>query len=321
MLTRILDRLALFEGTIRAYLENRRAVVLFREAHGRRPYLAPPISLNDNYHWRKFFDHDPIWVTFNDKLAVKDWVRGRMPELPVAELLWQGEDPADLPETLLHQAVVIKASHGCGFNILHDGSAPDMDAIRATLGQWLATTYGKDQGEWAYGHIPRRVFVERRITCRDGGSPEMLNVHVIGGAVAFAALLRNSGDGTRQLGFLTETGERLPLQQHWGPGTTPLPDDWQPPPSFFRAIEAARTLGQGLDCIRCDIMCCDHDIWFGEMTTYSSSGRQMFSDRALADRLFAGWDIRNTWFMRTAQSGWRERYRRALARRMARDEG
>ena len=316
MIKALADRMALLEGTARACLDNRRAVSMFRDAIGRYPRLAPPETYNDKFHWRKFFDHDPKWVVFNDKLAVKDWVRARLPDLAVPKVLWQGENPDDLPAGLLNSSVVIKANHGCGYNIFPDDAPPDMQAIRATLRGWLDKAYGKDHGEWAYGRIPRRIFVEERVRRRDGTVPELVNVQLFGSEVRFVVVMWTYPGQPCQMSFLSTEGERLPL---WplGYDRAPLPEDWRPGPGFFKAVETASALAPDVDYLRCDFLNCDEVLWFSELTTYEASGRAVYDDLALAERLY-GWDIRNSWFMRSPQSGWRERYRRALARQLAR---
>jgi len=47
--------------------------------------------VNEKFLWRKLFDHDPRFVVLSDKLACKEWVTERAPELAVAKVHWLGK--------------------------------------------------------------------------------------------------------------------------------------------------------------------------------------------------------------------------------------
>jgi hypothetical protein len=57
----------------------------------RVPDVALPRDYTDRMLWRKLFDRNPLFVTFADKLATKDWVAARCPDLPMPATLWAGE--------------------------------------------------------------------------------------------------------------------------------------------------------------------------------------------------------------------------------------
>ncbi len=297
-------------------LQHRNAVSFYKKKYGRDLRLSPPVTAGEKIHWRKFFDHNPLFVTFNDKLAVKDWVHARLPDLKIPRTMWVGEAARDLPDDVLGRPVMIKGSHGCNYNILHDGTGPERAVIEAKFDDWLSRPYGTFASEWAYGPIPRRIFVEELVTTHEPMGLTMLGVNTFGGEVSHVAVSLGPKDGDRFRTFMDETGRPMglrPTNDH-----PPLPPDWHLPETFFRAVEAARVLGRDVDYVRCDFLCTDTDVWFSELTTYPSSGHREYDDRALEERVYAKWDLGQSWFLQTPQRGWREVYRKAMIRDLQR---
>lgn len=312
----LVDRAVIRIGALIILIWKWRASLWFRREHGRLPQLCPPAGFNDKVFWRKIVDRNPLFVVLNDKIAVRDWVRRQAPGLQLTRLLWTGADPEALPATLLGQPVMIKHNASSGFNIHYDGQAPRRDDMVATLKAWMARTYGTRLSEWAYGQVTPAILVEEMLGYDDGGAPDNINVHASRGAVLFASVYRGDKRGRREIGFFDDSGTRLAMQMM--DEVDPLPQDWVPSETLFKALEGARALSRDVDYARCDFMATEADIWFNEMTTYTASGHLKLDNPALLDRLTVGWDLRQSWFLTTPQAGLREIYRKAMVRVMDR---
>lgn len=286
----------------------------FRRIHKRAPELRLPRRNQDKILWRKLFDHNPLFVTFNDKLAAKRFARSRLPDLRIPDTLWSGPSARDIPERWLRERVVIKANNGWNFNIFHEADPDDRRHIEALFERWLAAPFGRETGQWAYGQIAPRVFVEEHITQADGSAPETVLVHVMGGEPVYVGVGLGPKTGARQLSFFAPDGRRLPFNIAGDIGR--VPEAWRPGPGFFDAVDAARILARDVDYLRCDFLVADADIWFSELTTYVADALALYDDQAAADRYHAPWDLRRSWFLSTRQEGWREVYRRALRARL-----
>jgi hypothetical protein len=112
------------------------------------PNVARPGTLMERMLWRKLFDRNPLFVTFADKLATKDWVAARCPGLAVPRTLWRGTDPAAIPDEVLRPGVVVKANHGSGFNLFLRDAAPSRAEVELLARRWLAAEFGRSRGEW-----------------------------------------------------------------------------------------------------------------------------------------------------------------------------
>lgn len=283
----------------------------FRQSIGRLPQLCPLLHQWDKFFWRKAFDHNPMFEIFCDKLACKDWVRQRCPDLPVPATLWRGETARGIPDELFKKPVFIKANNGSGYNVRIDGQTVDRRSIEARFSRWLSRPYGQGNAEWAYRNVPRTVFLEENIAAPGGASPVMIEVYAAGGKPVAVLCVTGWKDEPRHASFFDLNGDRVSAQ----PDDIPrLRNDWQSPSGFAKAIGFSKLLVEGMDQVRCDFMCVGDKVWFSEMTPYTLSGLERFGSPDQEDYIYGAWDLRQSWFLRTRHGGWKQIYAEALQR-------
>lgn len=278
---------------------------------GRWPQLCPPLQQWDKFFWRKAFDHNPAFEIFCDKLASKDWVSQRCPDLLVPTTLWQGDSARDIPGVLLKQPAFIKANNGSGYNVRIDGQTVDRRPIEAKFSRWLSRPYGQGNAEWGYRNVPCKVFLEEIIAAPGGTPPVMIEVYAAGGKPAAALCVTGWKDDTRHAAFFDLNGDRVSVQPD---DISPLPDDWRPPSGFGKAILFSKLLVENTDQIRCDFMCVGDKVWFSEMTPYTLSGLEKFGSLDDEEYIYGAWDLKQSWFLRTRHRGWKRIYSEALHR-------
>jgi hypothetical protein len=72
-----------------------------------------------------------------------------------------------------------------------------------------------------------------------------------------------------------------------------------------------------VDYARFDFLVVGERLFAGEITVYPGGGLDNATKfAAYNDALNPGWDLRQSWFLSTPTRGWRECYRRALARQL-----
>ena len=284
-------------------LRNWYATGLFWHNHRKLPRIAVPRTFNDKIVWRKYVDRNPMFVTFNDKVRVRDWVKERAPQLALTKFLWHGTDPKTIPDEALSARVMVKANHGCGYNMFYDPATTSREEVEAQLTKWMGEVFGRKLGERAYALIPPQGLVEEMLSYPDGAPPDNLNVHSSDGKVLFVGLYKGSKQTRRQIGFFDGDARRLPMEVGQTP---PLPQDFEPTPALLKAIETAELLSKGVDYARCDFMGTDEQVWFNEITTYTGSGNIKFSNPELVGEIQKNWDLRKSWFLSTPQKGFAE---------------
>jgi hypothetical protein len=276
---------------------------------GRLPDFARPRGHNELVQWRKHFDRNPLFATFCDKLAAREWAKSRVPGVRTAEVAWVGDDADAMPKEVLTDGVVVKSTSGSGRNWYPGQSAWSEAERRRRLSRWLRRS-GR-LGEWGYSQVVPRLFVERLVG-RDRGIVD-LTFRCHDGVISAAFIATHWKSQAARGAYFTPAGERIdrPVE-----GAGELDADPLAPGVFARAAELARTLSAGLDQIRIDFMVDGDDIYLGEFTVYSASG---FGDEERVgvgpaiERAWLG-AIGRSWFLASPQRGLRARYAEAFRR-------
>jgi hypothetical protein len=269
---RLSDRLVFSVTNFWFYLTRPLFVVRCRRHLGYWPSFATPHRFAELMQWRKLFDKNPQFVTFSDKLATRKWVAARLPALPDAEILWVGERPEDIPDALLTPGHVVKTSNGSGQNYFPHRKALPREEVNRLFRRWLhATAMRRALGwldsaqEWAYHHVPPRVFVERQLGI---SAPVVdITVRVMGGVPLLASCALEFKTEAGTLGYFWPDG--TPLE---GPNVSTLPAGFAAPPRFAEAMQLAVQLGQGADYLRIDFLAVGDKLHAGEITVYPASG-------------------------------------------------
>jgi hypothetical protein len=265
---------------------------------GYPPFFAYPASSNEKLLWRKILDHDPRFVRLSDKLDARAWAREHGVTAPAPEVLWVGTDPADMPDALLTDDVVIKTNHAWRqLHFVRDGLG-DRAALDAKLRGWLAYDHSTHLSQWAYRHVPRRLFLER-VVGRPGQPLEDLKFHMFAGRPLRVTRLRRApGVSEGQVyepdadGALTLTGGK--------PTAVAGRADLPPLKRLDEMAEIARALASAFDYIRIDFLVDDDLFWLGEITVYPNAGLNAHNGADPGSPLSRDWDLRRSWFMRQA---------------------
>lgn len=285
--------------------------------HRGRPHVAFPRTVAEKYFWRKVFDRDPRFRVCCDKLAARELVRDIRPDIRLPEIVWIGDDPASIPDSVLAGDVFVKTNHASSTNVAVFGGVRDRRALVETMRGHLSAEYGRRKHEWGYFGMPRKVFVERMVA-QGGPALEEIKVYTFGRRVerVFRSLDRLGTAKAQTL--VPDAGGRLRLRDV---PTSAVPDMLRTPPgpTLETALDLARDLGGPFDHMRVDFLTDGETVWFNEMTVYSQGGRiaEVSSDPAAQANL--AWDLRRSAFLRHPPArGWRGLYARRLARALDR---
>lgn len=243
----------------------------FWRVHGYWPQLRSPRSFEEKVVARMLFDRDPRWTLLSDKILVRDYVASRAGKGLLIPLLWTGKRAQDIPFDELPAQFVVKANHGCGYNmIVTDRSQCDRALAERKVEKWISENFCHDYIlgiAWAYRNICPTIMVESFIG--DHRSPPVdYKFFCFGGRVE---MFKMDFDRFTDHSVVFFDRECRPLDVHerglkrYG-GQVELPD------SMSRMIEIAECLAEGLDFIRVDLYNVSNHIYFGELTCYPSGG-------------------------------------------------
>jgi hypothetical protein len=235
------------------------------------------------------FDRNPLWTTFCDKWMSRDYVAKRGCAEHLVPVLWHGADPADIPFDALPSRMVIKATHGCGYNIILNGKSQcDRAAAQSRLQRWLLENFCTDKyigAEWGYRNVRPVIIVEQFI-----GEPDKVPVdykfYCFSGRAEYVLLsFDRFGSHAKEIvdREFMPTGIRRGHEQYRG--------EISPPPNLDAMLRVAETLAHGLDMIRVDLYNVNGRIFFGEMTCYPGGGMIPFEPRSEDFAWGAKWQL------------------------------
>lgn len=287
----------------------------YKRRLGRWPRVANPRLYSERMLWRKLVDRNPLFVTFADKLATKDFIRERCPELPLARVLWVGADADAIPAEVLRGDVFLKANHGCDFNRRIRNGEYDRAELRELTRRWLGSVYGRKNGEWGYGQVRPTLFVEEAIGDISAGMLEF-NVRASNGHIILGSVLGDCKTPRQWSVYLDAVGE---------PACAMQPSTANPPAGFDarrvlepyrRAVDLTRRLSVGVDYARFDFLWNGRELYGGEITVFPAGGVADAVEPATNALILDGWDMAQSHFLSAPQTGWKRWYVAALKRQL-----
>lgn len=248
---------------------------IYYAVYGKFPNLRAPVTFDEKLQWYKLNHRNPLMTVMADKYRARKYVE----DLGYADILNQlyfikdkltEDDFEGLPEKY-----VIKATHGCGMNIISDGKKP-VDRIEAvkTMSSWLKTNHFYHAREWAYKNIPPAVICEKFLENKDLGELVDYKFYCYSGkpVVMFVCAGRYSDNGVRYNAY-DMNWNRIYVTK----GKAGLDFEFRKPETFEKMKKIAEDLCKGFPFIRVDLYSIDGSIYFSEFTFYPDSGIIPFS--------------------------------------------
>ncbi len=257
-----------------------------------RIFRAIDVDFSAKLRWRMRFDRNPLFVTLQDKYAVKEYARVREVDSP--KLLYATDRPETIPFDALPPSYMIKANHGSSWNVLCHNSelyrfrngkelvmagGEFLDAALAAKNRitreeaislctaWLGRRFVKR--EWAYQHIRPRIIVEELLAPADGEALKDYKFYVFDGVVKalyVGSPIYRRDDATAF--FYPDWTEIRMTKSRFRP-PEPMP---QRPERLAELIDAAQRLAEGLDFARVDMYVTGRGVLLGEVTIYPHGG-------------------------------------------------
>jgi hypothetical protein len=296
---------ALQLANVFVYARHPKLVLSFYRRLGYWPNVCHPGTKHEKFLWRKIFDRNPMYRLVTDKLAVRQFVRMRCPDLVMSEIVWIGASPEQIPDALLQTGMVIKANNGSGRNIFITDVPVNRALVNKRIARWLSRRYGAAHGEWVYSKIQPYVFIEKLI--RTSGAQQFVDMccHTLMGKCVLVTLDLNSKQKNELVGVFDAEGRRLPVyirDDAYGEPYEQLPEEFPVPTAFVEGVKCAESIARNFDYIRVDFMISGNDVYFCECTIFPMCGLSVISG-GVDDNISAAWDLRNSWFIQRAQRG------------------
>lgn len=236
--------------------------------------LKNPRTFNEKIQWLKIhqYPRDPLVIQCADKLAVRDYVKGKGLEDRLVPLAGAWSKAEDIDWAELPQRFVLKCNHGCAYNIVCiDKDALDKDATVRQLNKWMREDFGAFNIELHYSQIkPHMIICEEFL----GASITDYKFFCFNGEPKFIYVSNDLiHDRQAQIGFFYLDGSKMPLKRE---DYTDIPSI-ELPPFFDRMVADAKVLCKDFDFVRVDFFLADDTYYFAELTFTPSGGMMPFN--------------------------------------------
>lgn len=232
--------------------------------------LENPQTFNEKIQWLKLYDSTPVKTRLADKYLVRDWVRERVGEKYLIPLLGTWDKFDDIDFDRLPDKFVLKANHGCGWNIIvKDKSSFDKAAARKEFSKWLNTNFAFINGfELHYKDISPKIIAEEFIE-NEGMDLYDYKIWCFNGRPKFIAFMAER-QAELKMAFYDLTWNLLPFTRIY-PQYNKLV---KKPDNLDEMIHIAKILCKDFIHVRVDLYRLDDgSLKFGEMTFTTASGR------------------------------------------------
>ena len=246
-----------------------------------------PRTFNEKLQYKLMYDRRKLIAVTADKVAVRDYVQKKTPELKLPKLLAVFDDEAELMANVPPGPWVMKGAHGAGMVLISKpGATVPREEIRKAAREWMKTDYSVLYWEWQYHEMPRRVLFEEFLG--DGtGPPADYKFFVFHRKVRLITVDRGRfGAHTRDLFYPDWT--HLPSKKGIAKVSAVPPAR---PAALERMIAVAEKLGEDTDFVRVDLYLIGDEIYFGELTHSPAAGRVPFEDAKLESELGSYWNL------------------------------
>ena len=134
------------------------------KAMGKKCDLEHPITYTEKIQWSKLYRDNKRLSMFADKLEVRKWVKSVIGEEYLIPMVGKEiKDVSDFDISVLPKRFVIKANHGCGYNILvDDKKAVDIKLIKKEIEEWLSHNFAYELFEMQYKNITPKIYFEKK---------------------------------------------------------------------------------------------------------------------------------------------------------------
>lgn len=258
----------------------------YKEKFGHFPNIFNPSTFSEKIQKSKVFDRDARIPIRQDKVLVKDIITQKLGADYVIPTLWHGTELPPRQERNWPMPFVIKANHGCGWNIFVRNEAEcNWDEIEKKCANWMSQIYGRTYGEWLYSQIKPQLLVESYIS-EVASLPLDYKLWVFSGKVKLIQVIAGRGTSDIRQFFYDENWVRQPFT---GCAIPDAPENILPPESLSKMMAAAVTLAEDFAFVRVDFYEVNKQPLFGEMTFYPASGFSPFNPIIYEKHVGAFW--------------------------------
>lgn len=252
----------------------------FKDMLGYELNLDNPITFNEKIQHKKLFDRNPLIPLTSDKYRARDYIKSKIEEADnyLVPILYVTDKPKSIPFDKLRKPYILKANHGCKWNIIIEGEF-DREKVIHRLCRWMNSRFGQDRYEWAYSEIKPLILVEKLIKDSEGNLPVDVKFWMFNSKCRLISVTSNTAVEMK-VTFYSINWNKLRLKME-GRKT----DNIKKPKQFDLMLKFAQKLSEPFDFVRIDYFVVDDDFYFSEISHYPTSGLIKFRPQSYDKKL------------------------------------
>lgn len=236
-------------------------------------FVDNPVTIQQKLAHIKIFRVTDDMTMCADKLALKKYARSVIGEDLCPETIEEYDDPFEVDAKRLPTTFVLKCNHGCGYNIIHNGTKPFEEwSSKMRLSRWLATNYARVGYELQYDGINRKCYAEEYVGDLTGVKDYKFSC--FNGRPVFCQVISGRGTKAQHMNYYDSRFNYLDLCRMDFPNNPSLRDER--PSSFDRMMECSEMLSKPFDYVRCDFYEKNGRLYLGEMTFTPGNARMKY---------------------------------------------
>ena len=252
----------------------------YKSQLGENLNLDNPKTFNEKIQWLKLNDSTPLKTQLADKYLVREWVKNKIGEKYLIPLLGVWDDFDDINFNSLPRQFVLKANHGCAYNIIvKDKTTFNKDDARNKFKLWLRENFAFKFGlEMHYKNIQPKIIAENFIENTTSGDLYDYKFWCFNGKVHYIQFLSERNLDGLKMAFYDKDWNK----QHFVYSCPLDKKTIEKPDNLDEMINLAEKLSKDFNHVRVDFYRLDDGtIYFGEMTFTSASGSCKWNDEKI----------------------------------------
>ena len=251
------------------------------------PHIKNPRSWNEKIIHSMLIKTHPLAHIVADKWRVREYVEQKGLSNILNEVYWVGDNPELIPFENFPYKFVIKANHGCNWNILvSDKTSIDEKEIIEKCKEWLSMklTMVAKCYENHYDLIPPKIIIEKFIEDDNHLQPLDYKFLCFHGKVQYIYMVERNKEGNT-LTFYNKKWEKMNFGY-----TYPIGEFHDRPKQLNEMLDIAEKLSCDFEFVRVDLYSPnENSIIFGELTLTPGGGVCIYNPKSWDFKLGELW--------------------------------
>lgn len=244
----------------------------FNKQFGKDVNFENPETYNEKIQWLKLYWRESLATKCADKYEVRDYVKEKIGEDYLNELLGVYESVDKINLDKLPNSFVLKGTHGSGYNVVcNDKANMDWEQAFKNMEKWLTENYYLKEREWIYKDIKPRIIAEKYIE-EESGQLKDYKIYCFDGEPKIIGVIFNQALDTK--------GNFYDLEWNLLDKELNYPSDSSvkinKPARLDDMLDVSRKLSSGFPHVRVDLYNVNNKVIFGELTFTTENGMGRF---------------------------------------------